>query len=69
PYVFRVKAHLKDTAQMIRELASITWRNNFILVSMDVTSRYTIIEHELPYNSVMNTLRKIGDLEESQILH
>ncbi|XP_063293544.1 uncharacterized protein LOC134578475 [Pelobates fuscus] len=67
PYVFEVKSHLKDTTQMIRELATIKWNENSTLVSMDVTSLYTIIEHEQGCNSVMNTLKRTGRLTDAQI--
>ncbi|XP_063810519.1 toll-like receptor 7 [Pseudophryne corroboree] len=46
PIVTKNPSHLKDTSDTIKKLEGIMWDSETIMVTADVTSLYTIIEHQ-----------------------
>uniref|UniRef100_A0A8C5PK61 Uncharacterized protein n=1 Tax=Leptobrachium leishanense TaxID=445787 RepID=A0A8C5PK61_9ANUR len=46
PYVVNTIAHLKDTTDILNVLKEVVWQDDFLLVTSDVQSLYTIIPHD-----------------------
>lgn len=56
PMVQETPAFLKDTVQCIRELTQLEIDGDILIVTADVASLYTIIPHEMGYETVSTFL-------------
>ncbi|CAH2305873.1 ceramide kinase [Pelobates cultripes] len=45
-YVVLAKSYTKDSVQIIKELEGLEWKDEYLWVTVDVTSLYTMIDHE-----------------------
>ncbi|CAH2273793.1 PREDICTED: uncharacterized protein LOC100492795 [Pelobates cultripes] len=45
-YVVLAQSYTKDSVQIIKELEGLEWKDEYLWVTVDVTSLYTVIDHE-----------------------
>ncbi|XP_063306958.1 kinesin-like protein KIFC3 [Pelobates fuscus] len=61
-YAQAAKSYLKDTKSLIQELESVEWKDGYMWATVDVTSLYTIIEHELGLQAVKKVVEADSEL-------
>uniref|UniRef100_A0A8C5QJ44 Reverse transcriptase domain-containing protein n=1 Tax=Leptobrachium leishanense TaxID=445787 RepID=A0A8C5QJ44_9ANUR len=66
PYVVNTKAHLKDTTDVLNILKEVVWQDDFLLVTSDVQSLYTIIPHEKGLEAIEYFLKQTDTLQPEQ---
>uniref|UniRef100_A0A8C5WHF8 Reverse transcriptase domain-containing protein n=1 Tax=Leptobrachium leishanense TaxID=445787 RepID=A0A8C5WHF8_9ANUR len=67
PIVRKIPSYLKDTGDIIRSLNTITWEENFLLVTCDVRSLYTNIPHNRGCEAIKTMLLEDGEIKKEQI--
>ncbi|XP_063315812.1 vomeronasal type-2 receptor 26-like [Pelobates fuscus] len=67
PLVLKTKAHLKDSINLLQTLDNFVWVDGYILVTSDVGSLYTVIEHHVGCEAVEHFLRAANSFKDQQI--
>lgn len=65
-YVRKLPSFIKDSEDLIRELDKATWNKDLTLLTLDVTSLYTNILHELGIEAIQSYLEEDGEIPEVQ---
>ncbi|XP_056425851.1 uncharacterized protein LOC130367455 [Hyla sarda] len=65
--VITLPSYLKDSASLIRDLKEIQWQPGYIFLTLDVTSLYSNIQHELGLKTTSSYLHQIGKMQNEQI--
>lgn len=65
-YVVKLDSNLKDSYHLIKELLNQPWERGLGFLTMDVTSLYSNIQHEIGINCVRKFLDEDPEIPESQ---
>ncbi|XP_056376037.1 uncharacterized protein LOC130273370 isoform X1 [Hyla sarda] len=65
-YVLKLTSYLKDTTDFISSILAVEWKTEYLLVTMDITSLYTVIDHDLGINAVAHFLNNDPELPQAQ---
>ncbi|XP_063302472.1 extracellular calcium-sensing receptor-like [Pelobates fuscus] len=62
-YAQAAKSYLKDTKHLLQELDSIEWQKDYIWITLDVNSLYSVIDHNQGLEAVRKQLEGDGTLD------
>uniref|UniRef100_A0A8C5MLR3 Reverse transcriptase domain-containing protein n=1 Tax=Leptobrachium leishanense TaxID=445787 RepID=A0A8C5MLR3_9ANUR len=63
PIAQKTKSYIKDSTHILQEIESIAWHSDYKWATLDVTSLYTVIKHELGIEAIVRTLESQSTLE------